>query len=180
MVRPQIFTSEEVELPRQLVADFLENIDPSVCAHYIEYLIEERGEEAQSFHDRLAELYLRMTLTAKKTGDDGNWYWLNVACPCMLTYSLVIRQKMYSKLLHFIDTTGHYHTDRLYALLPSEGWYIIHSADQGNANTNVQCSEFFEAKAVLLGRLGRHDNALEIYVYRLQDFVKAEECVIFD
>ncbi|KAI0925948.1 hypothetical protein AcW1_008241 [Taiwanofungus camphoratus] len=133
----EIFTSEEVELPRQLVADFLENIDPSVCAHYIEYLIEERGEEAQSFHDRLAELYLRMTLTAKKTGDD------------------VIRQKMYSKLLHFIDTTGHYHTDRLYALLPSE--------------------EFFEAKAVLLGRLGRHDNALEIYVYRLQDFVKAEE-----
>ena len=36
-------------------------------------------------------------------------------------------------------------------------------------------SDFFEAKAVLLGRLGRHDSALEVYVYRLQDFLKAEE-----
>jgi len=33
----------------------------------------------------------------------------------------------------------------------------------------------FEARAVLLGRLGKHDGALEIYVYRLQDFIKAEE-----
>lgn len=36
-------------------------------------------------------------------------------------------------------------------------------------------TDLFEAKAILLGRLGRHDNALEIYVYRLQDFMKAEE-----
>lgn len=33
----------------------------------------------------------------------------------------------------------------------------------------------FEAKAILLGRLGRHENALEIYVHRLQDYLKAEE-----
>lgn len=38
-------------------------------------------------------------------------------------------------------------------------------------------SDLFEAKAILLGRMGRHDGALEIYVYRLQDFLKAEECV---
>ncbi|KAF9552683.1 hypothetical protein CPC08DRAFT_738117 [Agrocybe pediades] len=29
--------------------------------------------------------------------------------------------------------------------------------------------------AILLGRLGRHDQALETYVYRLQDYIKAEE-----
>ena len=29
--------------------------------------------------------------------------------------------------------------------------------------------------AILLGRLGRHDSALEVYAYRLQDFLKAEE-----
>ena len=34
---------------------------------------------------------------------------------------------------------------------------------------------FFEAKAILLGRMGRHENALEIYVYRLHDYLKAEE-----
>jgi hypothetical protein len=34
---------------------------------------------------------------------------------------------------------------------------------------------FFEAKAILLGRMGRHENALEIYAYRLHDYLKAEE-----
>ena len=35
--------------------------------------------------------------------------------------------------------------------------------------------DLFEAKAILLGRLGRHDSALEVYAYRLRDFQKAEE-----
>ena len=37
--------------------------------------------------------------------------------------------------------------------------------------------DLHEARAILLGRLGRHDQALETYVYRLQDFMKAEESV---
>ncbi len=37
--------------------------------------------------------------------------------------------------------------------------------------------DLHEARAILLGRLGRHDQALEAYVYRLQDFRKAEEWV---
>lgn len=35
--------------------------------------------------------------------------------------------------------------------------------------------DLFEARAILLGRLGRHDQALELYVYRLHDYLKAEE-----
>ena len=69
----QIFTSEEAELPRESVADFLERLDPAICARYIEYLISERGESSQEFHDRLAELYLRMTIAAKRRGDDGQF-----------------------------------------------------------------------------------------------------------
>ncbi len=37
--------------------------------------------------------------------------------------------------------------------------------------------DLHEARAILLGRLGRHDQVLEAYVYRLQDFRKAEEWV---
>ncbi|KAI0714450.1 hypothetical protein C8T65DRAFT_644360 [Cerioporus squamosus] len=133
----EIFTSEEAELPKESVADFLERLDPAICARYIEFLISERGETSQKFHDRLAELYLRMTISAKRMGDDG------------------VRKASYEKLLHFIDTTEYYSADRLFALLPPE--------------------DLFEAKAILLGRLGRHDSALEVYVYRLQDFLKAEE-----
>ncbi|KAI0324590.1 hypothetical protein GY45DRAFT_1331365 [Cubamyces sp. BRFM 1775] len=133
----EIFTSEEAELPKEPVADFLERLDPAICARFIEYLISERGETSQDFHDRLVELYLRMTVAAKRRGDDET------------------RKKTYEKLLHFIDTTEHYSADRLFGLLPPE--------------------DLFEAKAILLGRLGRHDSALEVYVYRLQDYLKAEE-----
>ncbi|EMD34098.1 hypothetical protein CERSUDRAFT_141580 [Gelatoporia subvermispora B] len=133
----EIFTSEETELPRQQVVEYLEKIEPGIGARYLEHLIQERGEEAPLFHDWLAELYLRMTLTAKKQGNSE------------------LYKKMYTRLLNFIDTTHYYHTDRLYGLLPSD--------------------DLFEAKAILLGRLGRHDAALEVYVYRLHDYTKAEE-----
>jgi hypothetical protein len=35
--------------------------------------------------------------------------------------------------------------------------------------------DLFEARAILLGRLGRHDQALEIYVYEMNDHAKAED-----
>jgi hypothetical protein len=68
-----------VDLPRPAVANYLEGIDPSLCARYLEYLIEERHEESSVFHDRLAELYFRMTLAAKKRNDERKlwkvWSW---------------------------------------------------------------------------------------------------------
>jgi len=60
-----------VELPPQHVANFLESVDPKFCARYLEYLIEERHEELPVYHDRLAELYLQMTMDAKKAGDES-------------------------------------------------------------------------------------------------------------
>jgi Vam6/Vps39-like protein vacuolar protein sorting-associated protein 39 len=68
---PKIFTSEEVELPPQHVANFLEGVNRKFCARYLEFLIEERYEESYIYHDRLAELYLRMTLDAKNARDAG-------------------------------------------------------------------------------------------------------------
>ncbi|KAF9468180.1 vacuolar sorting protein 39 domain 1-domain-containing protein [Collybia nuda] len=132
-----IFTSEDVELPREDVANYLEEINPKICARYLEYLIEDRHEDLPSFHDRLAELYLSMTLTAKKRNDEGTL------------------KDTYSKLLQFIDTNQVYHVDRLYGHLSS--------------------TDLFEARAILLGRLSRHDQALELYVYRMHDYLKAEE-----
>ncbi|TFY59088.1 hypothetical protein EVJ58_g6005 [Rhodofomes roseus] len=133
----EIFTSEEVELPREPVLDFLEGINLGIAARYLEYLIDERKEDGAGFHERLAETYLRMVSNARSRGDEET------------------RRSAYEKLLQFIDTTDRYNADRLYALLPSDG--------------------FFEAKAILLGRLGRHDSALETYIYRLRDYHGAEE-----
>ncbi|KAH9177407.1 hypothetical protein EDB89DRAFT_1542390 [Lactarius sanguifluus] len=132
----EIFTSEEMELPPQHVASFLENVNSKLCARYLEYLIEERHEESSIYHDRLAELYLKMTIDTKKAGDEES------------------RKAAYGKLLLFVDNTTHYRVDRLLGMLPSD--------------------DLFETRAILLGRLGRHDSALEIYVYRLRDYDKAE------
>ena len=70
----QVFTSEDVDLPHQDVADYLDGIDPQICARYLEYLIDERNETGPVFHDRLAELYLSMVLAAKRKGDESNNY----------------------------------------------------------------------------------------------------------
>lgn len=72
-MHPKIFTSDEVELPQQHVADFLESVNQKFCARYLEFLIEERHEEGPIYHDRLAELYLRMTQDAKRAGDEGTF-----------------------------------------------------------------------------------------------------------
>ncbi|GJJ08147.1 hypothetical protein Clacol_002355 [Clathrus columnatus] len=66
-----------------------------------------------------------------------------------------LADEMYSKLVRFIDESQHIQVDRLFGLLPSD--------------------DMFEVRAILLGQLGKHEGALEIYVHRLQDYIKAEE-----
>ncbi|VDB94289.1 unnamed protein product [Peniophora sp. CBMAI 1063] len=132
----EIFTSEEVALPKQQVASFLESINPKLCARFLEFLISERAEVDADYHDRLASLYLKMTIQAKKSGAE-DW------------------RTDYDKLLKYLDTTEHYRVDRIFSQLPSD--------------------DLYEAKAVLLGRLGRHAAALELYAYRLHDYTTAEE-----
>lgn len=39
--------------------------------------------------------------------------------------------------------------------------------------------EFFEARAILFSKMGQHRQALEIYVFKLEDYDKAEEYVVF-
>ena len=68
----KIFTSEDVELPKQRVADYLESIDARLCARYLEYIINERDKDAPAaLHNRLAELYLSMVLSAKKRNEES-------------------------------------------------------------------------------------------------------------
>ena len=85
-------------------------------------------------------------------------------------------EEVYAKLLRFIDTTEHYRPDRLYGLLPSDGMFLfMNCCFYPDLTIFFLHADCYEAKAILLGRLGRHDGALEIYAYRLQNFQKAEE-----
>jgi len=73
----------------------------------------------------------------------------------VLTIFAELYEKVYAQLLEFINTNNHFAIDLLYGRLPS--------------------TDLYEVRAILLGRMGRHGKALETYVYRLQDFRKAEE-----
>jgi hypothetical protein len=44
-------------------------------------------------------------------------------------------------------------------------------------NSDFVDSEFFEARAIVFSKMGQHRQALEIYVFKLEDYAKAEECV---
>ena len=45
----------------------------------------------------------------------------------------------------------------------------------GPSHNLITPLDLYEARAILLGRMGRHEHALELYVYKLGDFAKAEE-----
>ncbi len=81
------------------------------------------------------------------------------------------RKEFYAKLLIFLHTNEKIGVDRLYGILSSTGEYT-----PTEIFMVLTCHiDLYEARAILLGRLGRHDQALELFVYRLQDYLKAEE-----
>jgi hypothetical protein len=98
LISIKIFTSEEHELPREEVADFLEDVDPHLSIRYIEHLIKERKETGVEFHDRLAELYLHDAQDSSSDVDAAN-----------------------AKFLSFLESSNHYRAVRIMGLLPREG-----------------------------------------------------------
>jgi hypothetical protein len=46
----------------------------------------------------------------------------------------------------------------------------------GKANVaTVTDPDFFESRAIVLSKMGQHKQALQIYVFQLKDYAKAEE-----
>lgn len=105
----------------------------------------ELGETSPELHDKLAELYMRR-LRDTPSGSGRN--------------------EALRKLLEFLNASTSYRPYRLLSKLPVDG-----ELSCGVALTRTDAPE---AQAVLLGRLGKHDEALRIYVYRLKDYAAAE------
>ncbi|KAI1078598.1 AvaB protein [Whalleya microplaca] len=60
-------------------------------------------------------------------------------------------------LLAFLKQSGQYSLGRAFSLIPRDD------------------PAFYEAQAVVLSNMGQHKQALDIYVFKMQDYVKAEE-----
>lgn len=56
--------------------------------------------------------------------------------------------------------------------------FYVENLDNTNKNiVNWLLLDLFEERAILLSRIGQHDQALDIYVYKLKNYVMAEEYV---
>jgi len=77
-------------------------------------------------------------------------------------------EKTRVRLLDLLNTSQHYRANRLLGKLKGDGELCPFGRDL------TDNPELPEMKAILLGRMGRHDEALRIYVYRLEDYTSAE------
>ncbi|KAI0225860.1 Vam6/Vps39-like protein [Lamellibrachia satsuma] len=143
----KIFTEDmpEVEvLPREQVLDYLEKTASSLIIPYLEHVIWTWNDNSPSLHNVLSLNYKNMVSTLMED-------YAQPLCDGVIKAGEepgevgVVR----AKLLAFLSASLHYQPDRLLIHFPLDG--------------------FFEERAILLGHLGRHEQALAIYVHVLQD-----------
>ncbi|KAK7506799.1 hypothetical protein BaRGS_00001650, partial [Batillaria attramentaria] len=144
----------EVEtLPRQKVMDYLEKIDPSLAVPYLEHIVLDCDDETPEFHNRLV-LLLKDRVQALM---DSYIHSLPEAghLPNKAGKEPGELGENRAKLIKFLHESKYYVPERLLTHFPIDG--------------------FHEERAIILGRLGRHEQALAIYIHLLQDMRLAEE-----
>lgn len=143
---------EEVErLPRHAVSNHLAKVAPKEqYARYLEHIIHHLNENGPEFHERLIEIYLdRIKLASTTSKSDGE-------TAAHEGPTDVKQDEDYQKLIRFLESSSQYRPDRLLARIGED-------------------ERMEEVKATLLGKLGHHDGALQIYVHKLKDHARAEE-----
>ncbi|XP_055878560.1 vam6/Vps39-like protein [Biomphalaria glabrata] len=151
----KIFTEDlpEIEnLPRDQVLDFLEKVSPDLAIPYLEYIVFERKDQKEEFHNRLVDAYRERV---QKLDEEINSFPESQKAGAKEMQQRSLRDECKKKLISFLLQSKHYLPERHLTKFPTNG--------------------FHEERAILLGRLGRHEQALGIYVYTLKDFQRAED-----
>lgn len=157
----KIFTEDlpEVEgLPRISVLNFLENISKTnkiskdLAIPYLEHVIYQWHETSEELHSKYAQLLREKVQTSMaeylRSLPEGHIPQKAGTEP----FELGVYRK---KLIDFLQSSTYYRPEELLPRFPMDG--------------------FFEERAILLGRLGRHEAALGLYVIILEDTHLAEE-----
>uniref|UniRef100_T1IQM8 CNH domain-containing protein n=1 Tax=Strigamia maritima TaxID=126957 RepID=T1IQM8_STRMM len=138
---------QEVEtLPRDEVFKFLSAFDTSFLIPYLEYVITMYNDESTTFHNALVLQYLEKIV---KSMAPNSGYVDNDEAP---------NSEMSALRIKFIN------------LLNSSSFYVPESI---LVHFPINC--LFEERAVVLGKLGRHEQALAIYSLVLQNIELAVE-----
>ena len=152
----KIFTDDSVVdmelLPRQEVVDYLQKLNGDLLIPYLEHLIFVWNDTTPAFHNTLIHKYrekVRILLSEFKNNSTESDKSVRAGHePGELG---VLR----TKLIHFLEESDHYSTETLPTYLLNDG--------------------LFEERAVVMGKVGNHKEALVIYVHILHDKQRAEE-----
>ncbi|KAI9741180.1 MAG: Vacuolar morphogenesis protein 6 [Cirrosporium novae-zelandiae] len=139
-------TENAETLPRDTVLTFLENMDLRLAVRYLEHVINELDDLTPDLHQRLITMYLEML---KRKVDSS------AELPSS-EKEQEEREHWKSKFLDLLEK-GQYSPAKMLGLLPRDD------------------PHFYEARAIVLSKMGQHKQALEIYVFKLEDPEKAEE-----
>ena len=147
--------SENAEtLPRDKVVNYLQNIDVDLAVRYLEHVISELNDLTPEFHNRLVNAYMQ-DLKERKDKQSEDW------------------KDLMSRLLQFLRSSKQYSLGKAFGMIPRDG---VYSHVVRVPQTDIQTDpSFYEAQAVVLSNMGSHKQALEIYVFKLEDYDKAEE-----
>ncbi|KAI9760014.1 MAG: hypothetical protein M4579_001953 [Chaenotheca gracillima] len=144
-------TENAETLPRDKVARFLQKLDSELAVKYFEHIIRELNDLTPDFHQRLITLYLEKVKTTEgeqnlRNGDKKTNGGNHED-----------HGDWKDTLLKFLKDSEQYSFDKTLRLLPRDN------------------PAFYEARAIVLCKKGEHKQALEIFVFSLKDYKKAED-----
>lgn len=172
----QIFIADEPEveaLPRHRVAEYLEQLDKPTCVRYLEHIIDELGEAGPDFHDKLAELYLAEVRRQWIKGNEGERPGPRELLACI---SDSVKTPTRQRTSVYSNSCGTLLSIGRKGFSADQRWKVSMSQGVPQAATHVhRLADMPRARALLLGRLGNHEAALQIYVNRLESYSDAEE-----
>ncbi|OAA55910.1 vacuolar morphogenesis protein [Niveomyces insectorum RCEF 264] len=167
--------SENAEtLPRDRVVRFLAGIDPRLEMQYLAHVIGELNDLTPEFHNRLIEQMIKQLQDRKpvEKAESANKEHRTAAeaeaeaeaeAGARDSNGAAAKPKQegwdasMARLVAFLKESRQYSLSRAFALIPR------------------QDPAFYEAQAVVLSNMGQHKQALDIYVFKMKDFDKAEE-----
>lgn len=148
-------TENAETLPRDQVLTFLEGIDVDLAVRYLEHIIDELNDLTPDYHNRLVSAYVQ-ELKERDDRDTDDW------------------KGLMQRLLSFLKTSKQYSLSRAFGEIPLNGKFSFMTRNVSITDPYPD-DKFYEAQAVLLSNMGQHKEALEIYVFKLKDYGKAEE-----
>jgi len=148
-------TENAETLPRHQVLEFLEKIDITLAVQYLEHVIGELNDTTPDLHYKLLLLYLDRLNKGEFVSDDDRVEWRN-------------------RFLETLRSSSQYSPAKMLDRLDRNGKRFFHEWNRWLLLT-VLDPEFFEARAIVFSKMGQHKQALEIYVFKLEDYAKAEE-----